>query len=139
MSNDQQPTNGERPTQLAVGMSASVAHTVGTEDTALALGSGDVPVLATPRLIAWCEQATVAATEASITEGKTSVALQVQIDHVAPCAVEDRVTAEATLERIAGRKLVYTVSARDEHGLVGAGRVTRVIVDRARFLQRCAQ
>ncbi len=123
---------------LAAGLSASVTRQVDVADTAIEIGSGDVAVLGTPRLIAWCEQATVAATADSMAPRTTSVALQIQIDHVAPSPVGRSVTAEATLEKVVGRKLLYTVAARDEHGLVAAGKVTRVVVDRDRFLARCA-
>ncbi len=122
---------------MTSGLSATIERQVTESDTALAVGSGDVEVLATPRLIAWCEQATMAAAAPAMRPDETSVAMSVQIDHVAPSPVGRNVVAEATVERATGRKLVYTVSARDDHGLVGAGRVTRVIVDRQRFMQRC--
>lgn len=71
-------------------------------------------------------------------EGTTTVGQRVQIDHLAPSAVGDRVTAEATLESVTGRRLTFTVSIQDDRGLVAVGRVTRVVVDTARFLDKLA-
>lgn len=103
-------------------------------DTATAHGSGDVPVLATPRMIALCEQAAIAAVRGSVAAGETTVGMRTQVDHLAPTAVGGVVTAEATLEKVEGRRLTFTVSVNDRCGLVAAGKVTRVIVDRERFL-----
>jgi predicted thioesterase len=122
---------------LEAGSAATVTLTVSDADTALALRSGSVPVLATPRLLALCEQATVAAIDGELEPGRTSVGVQVMLDHVTPSPVGRQVTAEATLERVAGRKLFFTVSARDDRGLVAAGRVIRVVVDEAQFLAKC--
>ncbi|MBK9180453.1 MAG: thioesterase [Acidimicrobiales bacterium] len=98
--------------------------------------SGEVPVLATPRVVALCEEATVAAVDGRLAAGETSVGMRVQLDHLAPTAVGSRVRAEATLERIEGRRLVFTVSVSDARGLVAAGKVTRAIVDSERFLDK---
>lgn len=116
------------------GLTASVELVVSAEDTAQAFGSGSVPVLATPRLVALCEQAAVAALDGELDEGSTSVGRRVQFDHLAPTMVGAPVTAEATLEKISGRRLTFTVSASDPRGLIGAGKVTRVLVDIERFL-----
>jgi len=62
--------------------------------------------------------------------------MRVRFDHLAPVAVGTIVHAEATLERVEGRRLVFTVSASDLAGLVGAGRVTRVAVERDRFIAK---
>lgn len=118
------------------GSSASVDLLVTDADTAIAVRSGDVPVLATPRLVALFEEAAVAAVSGQFEEGQTSVGMRVQIDHLAPTAVGSVVTAEATLERVDGRRLQFTVAARDARGLVGAGKVTRVVVDTERFLDK---
>lgn len=117
------------------GLTASVELIVSVDDTAQAFGSGSVPVLATPRLVALCEQAAVAALEGELDEGSTSVGRRVQFDHLAPTMVGAPVTAEATLEKISGRRLTFTVSASDPRGLIGAGKVTRVLVDIDRFLE----
>ena len=120
------------------GLSAQLELTVAGEDTAEQFRSGDVPVLATPRLIALCEEATCRATDGHLTNAQASVATRVQFDHLAPVAVGGVVLAEATLVKVEGRRLTFTVSAArlegDGGGLVGAGRVTRVVLDRATFL-----
>jgi predicted thioesterase len=109
---------------------------VAPADTAPALRSGDVPVLATPRVVALCEEAAVSALEGRLLPNQTSVGMRVQLDHLAPTAIGATVTAEATLERIEGRRLVFTVSVNDARGLVAAGKVTRVVVDVQHFLDK---
>ena len=122
------------------GLSCRIDLAVTDADTALAFGSGHVPVLATPRLVALCEQASCMVVAPRLAPGRTTVATRVQFDHLAPVAVGATVTAEATLERVEGRRLIFTLSAmlrsdaRD--GLVGAGRLTRVVVDEAAFLAK---
>ena len=109
---------------------------VGDQDTAVALGSGEVTVLATPRLISLCEVATVDAVAGALGPGRTSVGVRVQFDHLAPVRVGSAVAAEAVLEKVEGRRLVFTVTATDDAGLVGAGRVTRVVVDVDGFMAK---
>jgi predicted thioesterase len=111
---------------------------VGPADTALALHSGEVPVLATPRLIALCEEASLEALAGQVPEGHTTVGMRVQLDHLAPTAVGGSITAEATLEKVEGRRLTFTVSAADDRGLVAAGKVTRVVVAIDQFLAKCS-
>ncbi len=121
---------------LAPGLTASVTLVVAEADTALALGSGDVPVLGTPRVIALGEQASIEAIASDLPDGRTTVGYQVQLAHLTPTAVGGTVVAEATLEQVEGRRLTFRVSVNDARGLVAAGRITRVIVERARFLER---
>jgi fluoroacetyl-CoA thioesterase len=123
---------------LRPGLAAAVELVVSDDDTALALRTGDVPVLATPRVVTLAEEATVMAIEGELGDGSTSVGYRVQLDHLAPTAVGGKVRAEATLESIEGRRLTFRVSVNDGHGLVAAGRITRVIVERARFLEKAA-
>ena len=122
------------------GLSAQVELIVAEEDTAEHFRSGDVPVLATPRLLALCEEATCRATDGHLADSQASVATRVQFDHLAPVGVGSVVLAEATLVKVEGRRLIFTVSAArlegDGGGLVGAGRVTRVVLDRGTFLAR---
>jgi predicted thioesterase len=122
------------------GLSAQVELIVAEADTAEAFRSGDVPVLATPRLLALCEEATCRATDGHLEATQASVAMRVQFDHLAPVAVGSVVLAEATLVKVEGRRLIFTVSAArlegDGGGLVGAGRVTRVVLDRGTFLAK---
>lgn len=119
------------------GLTATTTLIVAEADTAIELGSGSVPVLATPRLLALCEAATVAAVADHVGEGNTTVGVQVQLDHVTPSPVGREVKAEATLDKVAGRKLYFTVSAHDDRGLIAAGKVTRVLVSTEAFLAKC--
>jgi len=121
---------------LTPGLTASVTLVVTEADTAIALRSGDVPVLGTPRVIALAEQASIEAIADDLPEGRTTVGYQVQLAHLTPSAVGGTVVAEATLEQVEGRRLTFRVSVNDARGLVAAGRITRVIVERARFLDR---
>ena len=134
---DTQPAAGHGP---HAGLSAQLELTVAESDTAEYFRSGDVPVLATPRLISLCEEATCRATDGHLSEAQSSIATRVQFDHLAPVAVGGVVLAEATLVKVEGRRLTFTVSAArlegDGGGLVGAGRVTRVVLDRAAFLAK---
>jgi predicted thioesterase len=118
------------------GLCAEVELEVSEADTAIAIHSGDVPVLATPRVVALCEEAAVKALVGELAPGETSVGMQVQLDHLAPTAVGHRVVAEATVEKVNGRRIVFTVSVNDERGLVAVGRVTRVVVNIERFLEK---
>lgn len=106
------------------------------EDTAITMRSGDVPVLATPRVIALAEEAACNAIAGHLEPNETSVGMRVQMDHLSPSAVGSHVVAEAVLESIEGRRLKFKVSVEDERGLVAAGKVTRVVVDRERFLDK---
>lgn len=122
--------------ELRPGLAAAVELVVEDADTALTLGTGDVPVLATPRVVTLAEEASVKAIDGLLADGTTSVGYRVQLDHLAPTPVGGRVRAEATLETIEGRRLTFRVSVSDGHGLVAAGRITRVIVERSRFLEK---
>lgn len=116
---------------------ASVTHTVTPADTASALGSGDLEVLGTPRVLAWCEEATCAALDLS--PAQTSVGTRVDLEHLAASPVGAQVTATATVIYSDGRLVRFQVVAQDASGtLLATGEVRRVIVDRERFLARIA-
>ena len=114
-------------------------HVVTHSDTAIALGSGDVPVLATPRLIAWLEAATVEACP-DLAADETSVGTRVDIEHLLATPIGARVDAAAELVHRDGRLLRFAVSAQHDvgHGpaLIAQGQVTRVVVRREPFLAR---
>jgi predicted thioesterase len=119
-----------------IGLRGLVKMTVTDADTAIAMRSGSVEVLATPRVVALCEEATCAALAGHLPEGSTTVGMRVQIDHLQPTPVGSLVEAEAVLEKIEGRRLTFSVSASDTKGLVAAGRVTRVLVEVDRFMDK---
>jgi predicted thioesterase len=122
------------PVPLVPGLVGSSTLVVSEADTAIALGSGDVPVLATPRVVLLAERASVDAVEDHVAPGHTTVGYRVQLDHLAPVPIGDEVVTEAVLENIEGRRLTFRVSVRYRDGLVAAGRITRVVVERERFL-----
>lgn len=112
-----------------------IVHTVGPEHTARAVGSGDLDVLGTPVLLAWCEEATCA--EIDLPDEQTSVGTRVSVEHLTASAVGTTVTATAELVAQDGRMVTFRVSAVDAEGtLIGTGEVRRVVVDRDRFLAR---
>ncbi|MGN6251749.1 MAG: thioesterase family protein [Marmoricola sp.] len=119
------------------GASATLTFTVGEADTAAALGSGDLPVLGTPRLLAWCEATTCAAIADALDPGSTTVGTRVTLEHQAASPLGAEVSVTASLTHVDGRLLRFTVGARHADGrLVGSGEVTRVVVDPERFLAR---
>ncbi len=117
------------------GHRAQLTFTVTPADTAQALGSGDLPVLGTPRLLAWCEAATCAA--AGIGDGRSTVGTRVELEHRSASAVGSVVHVVADLVHVDGRLLRFSVAASGDDGRVLAtGQVTRVAVDAQRFLGR---
>ena len=119
------------------GAHAVIGHTIGPGDTARALGSGDLEVLATPRLVAWFEQATVQAISDQLDATSTSVGTRIDVTHERAAAVGAGVTVRADLGYVDGRLLRFDVAAHDDAGgVLGHGQVTRVVVDRERFLAR---
>ncbi len=109
------------------------------EDTAQKVGSGDVPVLATPRLLAIAEMATVEATRAHLAPGETSVGTRAELEHLAASPIGTHVEVDTELTEVDGRRLVFAWEARDRHTLVGRGTIERVVVDRARFVERATR
>ena len=148
---------------VAPGQRASVSAVVADADTAISAGSGDVPVLATPRLLALAEAASVAAIAPNLAPGMTSVGTSASLEHRRASPVGAEVVVEAELTEVDGRRLMFSFIAResarraggagagrgagsatgvDEAGgedlVVGAGTMERVLVDRAAFLARAA-
>ncbi|TDT15522.1 putative thioesterase [Ilumatobacter fluminis] len=124
---------------VAVGLKGEARLVVGEADTASALGSGDVNVLGTPRMVALFEQATIDALRGMLEEGQSSVGMRVQIDHLQPTPVGAEVVVEAMLDKVEGRRITFAVTASDSGGLVAAGKVTRVLVDVQKFMSKCCR
>ncbi|BEL08848.1 hypothetical protein Q0Z83_070390 [Actinoplanes sichuanensis] len=122
--------------EFAPGLSARVELTVTDADTAQSMGSGDVPVLGTPRLLALAEAATVAATARQIPGGVTTVSSRAEVEHRVPTPVGRRVAAQATLTKVDGPKLLFEVTVHDGDTQVAEVRVERVLLDRQRFIAR---
>ena len=124
---------------VSVGDRGTVVAVVTDGDTAVALASGGLPVLGTPRLVAWCEAATCRALEGRLPPGSSSVGTRVLLEHLAPSAVGQQVSMLAVVKTIDGRRIRFDVSATDAVGVVvGRGTVERVVVDDERFLARLA-
>lgn len=119
---------------MELGATAEVTWSVDESDTAIAQQSGNVPVLATPRLVAICEAAAVAAIASELVEGETTVGSHIAIDHLAPSPVGAEITARAELIEIKGRKLVFEVTATEGEKIIGQGIHHRARVDKSRFL-----
>ena len=136
--------------ELAPGLLAELRVVVSEADTAIAAGSGDVPVLATPRLLALAEAASVAAIEPQLGAEMTSVGTAASLEHRRASPVGAEIVVEAELTEVAGRRLVFSFIVRhsppgnggdggpdaDEDLVVGAGTLERVVVDREKFLAR---
>lgn len=138
-ADDRRPA-GPSPDQLgpvfAPGSSARVELTVTDSDTAQALGSGDVPVLGTPRVLALAEAATVVATARQMPAGMTTVGVRVELDHKAATPIGRTVFAQATLAKVDGRRLLFEVTVTDGSATVAEGRIERVLVDRHKFVEK---
>jgi fluoroacetyl-CoA thioesterase len=93
-------------------------------------------VLATPRVLALAEQATVAAAASALDAGATTVGVRVELEHLAASPVGADLEVEAVLEWVDGRRLRFAVRVGDGDRLVANGRVTRVVVDTAAFLRQ---
>jgi fluoroacetyl-CoA thioesterase len=118
-------------------VTTTLTFTVTDDDTAEALGSGSLPVLGTPRLLAWCEAATCAAIEPELGDGETSVGTRIELEHTRGSRVGVRIEVTATPLHRDGRLHRFSVSAREHDGrVVGTGEITRVVVDAERFLAR---
>lgn len=129
-------TDATTPAEGAPIQAQTTLH-VTDADPAQAVGSGDLPVLGTPRLVALAEQATVAAARPLLADGQTTVGTRIRFDHVYPTPVGGTVTASADLAHRDDRLLRFTVAVHDADGrLVGEGEITRVIVNAERFMAK---
>ncbi len=121
---------------LTIGLTGTASLTVSDEHTAAALGSGNVPVFSTPRLVALVEEAAVNALRGHLEAGQTSVGTWIDLAHLAATPIGGAVRAEARLVAVNGRELTFDVIAFDETEKIGEGRHRRAIVDEQRFLER---
>lgn len=119
---------------LEPGLAATVRQVVGVDDTAEAIGSGDVPVLATPVVLTLVERAAVAAVALHLEPATTTVGARVGLDHLSPTPVGARVSATARLETVEGRRLRFSFEVSDAQGVVARGIHIRVVVGRDAFL-----
>ena len=122
---------------ISIGTTAERVFTVSATDTAAELGSGDLDVLATPRLLAWCERMTCEAVGPELRSQDTTVGTRVSLEHLVASPIGAEITVTAAVTYVDGRLLTFEVNAVDAGGrLVATGEVRRVTVDRERFLAR---
>ena len=122
--------------ELTVGMTGTAATAVTRDNTAAAVGSGDLEVFATPMMAALMEQAAAAAIRPALAAGKTWVGTSLQLSHNSATPVGMKVEAVATVTKVEGSRVEFSVTARDDAGEIGSGTHTRVVVDSARFLEK---
>ena len=115
-------------------------HTVTEGDTALSVGTGELDVLSTPRLMTWCETASFKVCSAAIGADRTTVGTKVVFEHTRGSAVGADITIECAEPFNDGRRLVCSVTVKDAEGEeVGRGEFARAIVDPDRFMAKCQQ
>ncbi|MEM7237140.1 MAG: thioesterase family protein [Pseudomonadota bacterium] len=121
---------------LSPGITGTAEMVVGTNDTAPRVGSGVIPVLATPMMITLMEEAALACVEHFLPDGKQSLGTHLDISHIAATPTGMRVQATAELVEADGRNLRFRIQAHDEQDLIGEGEHRRVVVTAASFQER---
>jgi len=124
---------------LQPGLAGEAQATVGREDLARQVGSGDVEVYATPRLAALMEGAAIAAVKGLLPADKTTVGARLDLSHLAPTPAGATVRAEARLEDVDAKKLRFRITAYDEREQIGEATHERIIVDRNTFTSRAEE
>ena len=119
-----------------IGLTHTSQLTVTQAVTAIEMGSGDMPVLATPALMALMENAAMLAVATHLPEGSTTVGGHISASHLKPSRIGDTITATATVTRVDGKKIEFQVEARSGDILLGEGTHLRFIVDREKFMSR---
>ena len=122
--------------KITPGLSGSAELVVGEEHSAPRVGSGAIHVLATPVMINLIEAAALAAVERLLPPGHQSLGTVLNVRHVAATPIGMRVSAFATVQKVEGRTIHFTVQARDERELIGDGTHERVVVNVEKFDQR---
>lgn len=121
---------------LKEGLSFSSETIVDNNNIASALGSGDLAVFATPAMIALMENAAMKAVAAYLPEGSTTVGSEMNTTHIKPSGTGSTIVATAVLAGIDRRKLTFSVSAKDNTGIIGEGTHVRFIVDKEKFMSK---
>ncbi len=121
---------------LEKGVAAQSRTTVCEANTAAAMGSGDMPVFATPAMVALMENAAMLAVAPGLPEGAATVGAEMNVSHIKPSGLGAEIVASAVVTAVEGRKLTFNVGARDAEGMIGEGTHVRFIVDRERFLAK---
>lgn len=118
------------------GLTHTSQLTVTEAVTATSMGSGDLPVLATPAMMALMENAAMLAVAPHLPEGSTTVGGHISASHIKPTPVGETVTATASVTKVDGKKIEFEVKANWGDILLGEGSHLRFIVDREKFMSR---
>jgi predicted thioesterase len=121
---------------LPTGLSAELTATVTGENTASAWGSGNLPVFATPAMIALMEGASAAAVQGALPPGCSTVGIELKVKHLSATPLGMEVRARGELAGQSGRLLRFTVEAWDEAGKIGEGTHARFIIENESFLKK---
>ena len=121
---------------IEIGLKHTSELTVTDAVTAIAIGSGDMPVLATPMMMALMENAAMLAVKDKLPEGSTTVGGHIESSHLKPSKVGDKVSATAEVTKVDGKKIEFKVAAYSGDTLLGEGTHLRFIVERERFLSK---
>ena len=121
---------------IEIGLKHTSELTVTDAVTAITIGSGDMPVLATPMMMALMENAAMLAVKDKLLEGFTTVGGHIESSHLKPSKVGDKVSAIAEVTKVDGKKIEFKVTAYSGDTLLGEGTHLRFIVDRERFLSK---
>lgn len=122
--------------ELTIGITGRAEDDVTENRTAAFMGSGGLRVYATPRMTAMMEYTAWSSVEPYLEEGMGTVGTRLEVSHLAASPVGAHITYESELTEIDRRKLVFTVRAYDNSGLIGEGRHERFIIDNARFMEK---
>ncbi len=122
---------------MKVGITHTVKETVVPEKTAGAVGSGLLPVYATPSMIALMEKCAAECVAPFIEDGKSSVGTSLNVKHLSASPIGMEITCTATLTEIDGRRLVFSLEAFDAKGPIGEGVHERFVIDVDRFMAKC--
>ena len=109
---------------------------VSPTNTAVAMGSGDMEVFATPSMVALMENAAMLCVADKLPEGSATVGVEISTSHIKASKLGAAITASATLVEVDGRRLTFEVKAWDSDGDIGKGKHVRYIVDREKFLSK---
>lgn len=126
-------------TEIKVGMRNEAREIITEDKTAAVMGSGSLPVYATPAMCCLVEKAAAELAERLLPEGWTTVGGSISIQHKAPTPLNSEVRAEAEVLEVEGRRIAYRVAAYDEAGLIGEGSHERFAVNKEKFMDKAAQ
>ena len=121
---------------IPLNSTATESIIVDKKHSAKILGSGEVEVLATPMMIAIMEAASLYTAQVYLPSDWTTVGTKVEVEHLRPTPLGQRVTATATLVKQEGRILQFQVVAHDKQGLIGQGTHHRFIINIERFMAK---